>query len=107
MIKWIEMGPHNPRPDDALTAIEQEGFGIVCAVLDYEGESVYRILNAVNAHDELLEACIAAMNGIGGDEASQAEAMQKLRAAIAKAEGRDGWPNGSKVGSTTCAPTTP
>ena len=56
MTKWIEMGRHNPRPDDTLTAIEQEGFGIVCAVLDIEGEAVYHILNAVNAHDELLRA---------------------------------------------------
>ncbi len=56
MTKWMEMGRHNPRPDDHLTAIEQEGFGIVCAVLDHEGESVYRILNAVNTHDGLLGA---------------------------------------------------
>ena len=27
MTEWIEMGQHNPRPDDNLTAIEQEGFG--------------------------------------------------------------------------------
>ncbi len=27
MAEWIESGKHNLRPDDALTAIEQKGFG--------------------------------------------------------------------------------
>ena len=62
MTTWIEQGQHNPLPGDTLTAIEQEGFGTVCAVLDYEGESVYRILRAVNCHDDLLAACSPIMN---------------------------------------------
>jgi hypothetical protein len=56
-MSWIEQGTCNQRPGEQLVAIEQEGFGIVCAVLDYEGESVYRILRAMNSRDALLEAC--------------------------------------------------
>lgn len=50
---WIEQGEHKALPGDTLTAIEQVDFGIVCAILDYEGESVYRILNAINTAEPL------------------------------------------------------
>ncbi len=92
MIKWIEMGQHTPRPDDALTAIEQEGFGIVCAVLDYEGESVDRILNAVNTHDELLEACRTLLSSLQWEEKRSGttyHGYEDLIEAVAKAERRD------------------
>ena len=62
MSKWFEQGVHNVLPGDKLVAIEQEDFGIVCAVLDYEGESVYRILRAMNACDAML----AALKSIAG-----------------------------------------
>ena len=99
MTKWIEMGRHTPRPDDTLTAIEQEGFGIVCAVLDYEGESVYRILNAVNAHDELLRALKDSQQALAHaiyvlrDDPSFATSIalkgteERARVAVANAEG--------------------
>jgi hypothetical protein len=92
MTKWIEMGPHDPRPDETLTAIEQEGFGIVCAVLDCEGESVYRILNAVNTHDELLAECRTLLSSLQWEEKRSGttyHGYEDLIEAVAKAEGRD------------------
>jgi len=62
MSKWIEQGECTQRPGETLVAIEQEDFGIVCAILDYEGESVYRILRAMNAYDAML----AALKSIAG-----------------------------------------
>ena len=86
-----------PRDGESLVLIEQEDFGAVCGVLDIEGESVYRILRAVNAYDDLLAACKALLpladafydagpcspkwnHGIGAT-------IREARAAIAKAEG--------------------
>ena len=94
MTTWIEQGQHNPLPGDTLTAIEQEGFGTVCAVLDYEGESVYRILRAVNAHDDLLEALrTAAIIMVNTKEKAHKSArlcaIDAAERAIAKGEGRD------------------
>ena len=92
MTTWIEQGQHNPLPGDTLTAIEQEGFGTVCAVLDYEGESVYRILRAVNAYDDLLEACRAVLSSLQWEEKRSGttyNGYEELAAAVAKAEGRD------------------
>ena len=86
MMNWTKQGECTQRPGETLVGIEQEGFGIVCAVIDYEGDSVCRILRAVNAYDDLLEACKSALVGIGGDDASQAEAWEKVNAAINKAE---------------------
>lgn len=84
MTTWHEQGTHTPKPTDKLTAIEQDGFGIVCAVLDYEGESVYRILRAVNAYDELLSLCDSALRALHEDDFPMLR--EELRAAIAKAE---------------------
>lgn len=92
MSKWIEQGTCNQRPGETLVAIEQEGFGIVCAVLDYEGESVYRILRAMNSHDELLEALRMFVSldprcHHGVDHCGECAACLG-QAAISKAEGR-------------------
>jgi len=50
------MGLANLLPGEKLVKIEQHGFGVVCAIVDYEGESIYRICQAVNCHRELLAA---------------------------------------------------
>lgn len=90
---WIEQGTCSQRPGETLVGIEQEGFGMVCAVLDYEGESVHRILRAVNAYDELLAACKELLREyrlhrpqIFGTDATE----EYARTAIARAESIDG-----------------
>ena len=89
--QWHEQGTYHPKDGDTLTAIEQEGFGIVCAVLDIEGESVYRILRAFNSHAELLEACKAAMLALQSELTVEAAGccpeIAQCQAAIAKATG--------------------
>ena len=91
--EWIEAGTHNALPGDKLTAIEHNGFGIVCAILDHEGESVYRILRAVNAHDDLLAALIRLREWVrhpGEDDGPENEAViEQAEVAIAKAVGRE------------------
>jgi len=93
---WIEQGTCNQRPGDTLVGIEQEGFGMVCAVLDYEGESVHRILRAVNAYDELLAACKLAIHYAdqailgGGPVRDDGDVMRAIRAAVEKAKSLDG-----------------
>lgn len=92
---WTDAGTMIPRDGEPLVLIEQEGFGTVCGILDIEGESVYRILRAVNACDDLLAACRLAVGYAdqavlgGGPVRDDGEVMRAIRAAIAKAEGRD------------------
>ena len=89
---WIELGAVNLLPGETLRAIEQEGFGVVCAVVDYEGESVFRILRAINGHDDLLEACKAMSACCGPADGWNGETNRCLlliEAAIAKAQP---WP---------------
>lgn len=88
---WIEQGTCNQRPGETLVGIEKEGFGMVCAVLDYEGESVYHILRALNAFDDLLAACKGLLDccELNLDE-TEPETLLRIieaRVAIAKAEG--------------------
>jgi hypothetical protein len=97
---WTEAGTMISRDGEPLTLIEQEGFGTVCGILDIEGESVFRILRAVNAHDDLLEALKEAYAVIRhAAQESKGRVRNELvggwkwhaercKAAIAKAEGR-------------------
>lgn len=84
---WIEQGTCNQRPGETLVGIEKEGFGMVCAVLDYEAESVYHILRALNAFDDLLAELKYAVE-VAEEGLPLGSEWQKIaRAAITKAEG--------------------
>lgn len=83
--EWYEQGQRYSA--EPLTVIEQEGFGLVCAILDIEGESVYRILQAMNAHDDL----VAIASEIATDsrvDLIDSERRIRLYSAIHKATGR-------------------
>ena len=60
MDKFTEQGCRNLYDGNGnllpAVAIEQKDFGVITEVVDLEGESVYRILRAMNSREEMLEA---------------------------------------------------
>jgi len=85
---------HTPGPwtndghDGKDTQIVNSKWGAVAHVI-YNGDCAQRTANAklIAAAPALLDACLLALNGIGGDEPSQSEALAAVRSAIAKATG--------------------
>ena len=89
--EWYEMGLANLVPGDKLVRIEEHGFGVVCAIVDYEGESIYRICQAMNCHRDLLTACkeLALRTEqflLGKLVSFPAALLPQVKAVIAKAE---------------------
>ena len=60
MDKFIEQGCRNLYDGNGIlikaVAIEQKDFGVIAEVVDLEGESVYRILRAMNSYADMLHA---------------------------------------------------
>ena len=95
MDKFTEQGCHNLYDGNGIlikaVAIEQKDFGVIAEVVDLEGESVYRILRAMNSHDDLMHAVQAASDTLHIFKGNQnpvciENAIKILTTAYAKAE---------------------